>query len=373
MHLVCPRCEVTLQRRLSQGRVYWSCERCEGRTASLGLLRRMLSRPAVTQLWLRSENRETSRPGCACPCCRKQMVEISVSGENGMEAIDVCRRCMFIWFDSGEMDALPRSEANADAAEEDPRQALLQREVALMKVQLIKEAAEDSQSDALPDSRWEQVVGFLGLPVEGNTGQSAREPLVTWALSVIMILLSVVSWIADLDLAFVFGLVPAEWMRFGGVTFVTSFFLHGGIWHLLGNLYFLLVFGDDVEDTLGRWQYLGVVLICAMVGDVAHILADPSSTTPCVGASGGISGLLAFYALTYPRRKIHFLFHFLSWYRWLKAPAYVLFIVWGAYQALGTALQIFGDTKVSYMAHVGGAGAGLFCWILYKASWPKTI
>ena len=86
------------------------------------------------------------------------------------------------------------------------------------------------------------------------------------------------------------GLIPAQATRDGGVTFLTSFFLHAGILHLVGNIYFLFVFGDDVENFLRPFRYLALIAFAAFIGDLAHIAADPHSQIPCVGASGGIAG-----------------------------------------------------------------------------------
>src|SRR5204863_9416604 len=116
-----------------------------------------------------------------------------------------------------------------------------------------------------------------------------------------------------------FGLVPAQATRSGGLTFVTAFFLHGGILHLAGNIYFLLVFGDDVENFLGPIRYLVLIALAAFIGDLAHIAADPQSQIPCIGASGGIAAVVTFYALQFPRIRLGFL---IRWYWWIRFPAW---------------------------------------------------
>ncbi|HCP92182.1 MAG TPA: hypothetical protein DIT76_09095 [Spartobacteria bacterium] len=91
-----------------------------------------------------------------------------------------------------------------------------------------------------------------------------------------------------------FGLIPAQASRLGGLTFLTSFFLHAGVLHLVGNIYFLFVFGDDVENFLRPFRYLALIAMAAFIGDLAHIAADPHSQIPSVGASGGIAGVITF-------------------------------------------------------------------------------
>src|SRR5207249_4486791 len=116
----------------------------------------------------------------------------------------------------------------------------------------------------------------------------------------------------------------------------TSFFLHGGWVHLLGNLYFLLIFGDNVEDYLGRWRYLLLILLAMIVGDALHVLMDPRSAVPVIGASGGIAGIITFYALKFPRVRLGFLFRF--W--WFHMPAYFALIMWVLLQFVGAWLQL---------------------------------
>src|SRR5207247_4333523 len=101
-----------------------------------------------------------------------------------------------------------------------------------------------------------------------------------------------------------FGLLPAQAARLGGFTFISSFFLHAGIIHLVGNMYFLFMFGDDVENFLRPSRYLALIALSAFVGDLAHITLDPRSQTPCIGASGGIAGVITFYALNFPRVRL---------------------------------------------------------------------
>jgi membrane associated rhomboid family serine protease len=146
------------------------------------------------------------------------------------------------------------------------------------------------------------------------------------------------------------------------LTFFSSFLLHGGILHLVGNLYFLIVFGDNVEDILGKTRYLLMIMLAAFVGDLAHILAEPSSTIPCIGASGGISAAIAYYALRFPRSHIGLIMFF----RWIRLPVLVLFLLWVGEQFFGIYLQIAGFSNVSSLAHMGGAAVGFFFWFFTR-------
>jgi membrane associated rhomboid family serine protease len=150
--------------------------------------------------------------------------------------------------------------------------------------------------------------------------------------------------------------------RDGGSTVFTSFFLHAGILHLAGNLYFLLIFGSNVEDCLGRWRFVALVLLATVVGDMLHVIAQPHSTIPCVGASGGISGLIAFYALKFPRTQLDIMIR----YRWVQIPAWGTFIVWVAMQSMGAMMQLAGFSNVAALAHIGGAMVGVLFWLGHR-------
>jgi membrane associated rhomboid family serine protease len=163
-----------------------------------------------------------------------------------------------------------------------------------------------------------------------------------------------------------FGLIPAEAWRYGGLTFLTSFFLHGGIIHLASNLYFLVVFGEHVEDYLGRWRWLLLVLLSAIAGDFLHAMVDPHTMTPCIGASGGISGLIAFYALKFPHARLGILFRYYYVFRWIQFPAWLAFVLWLSLQGWGAYEQIAGFSDVSAMAHLGGTAVGVGLWWIWR-------
>lgn len=201
------------------------------------------------------------------------------------------------------------------------------------------------------------------MPVERGTERLRTTPWATWGLAALIAAVSFLSF-TDLPATITsYGLIPAQYGRYGGLTFLTSFLLHGGALHLATNIYFLLVFGDNVEDLLGKRRFLVLIACAALVGDVVHIGGDPGSTTPCVGASGGIAGALAFYALAFPRVRLRFLLRVYLWFRWVSLPAYVLFLIWLVTQFLGSWAQLAGFSNVSSLAHLGGAGVGVLFWL----------
>jgi membrane associated rhomboid family serine protease len=159
------------------------------------------------------------------------------------------------------------------------------------------------------------------------------------------------------------GLLPAEPWRAVGLTFLSSALLHADVWHLVGNLYFLLVFGDDVEEVLGRPRYALLLLCAALAGGAAHVAFDPRADVPCIGASAAISGVLVAYASWFPRARLALLFFFFVSFRWLRCQAWFALVLWIVLQLVGAVMQAGGLSAVSAVAHLGGAGVGLLAWL----------
>ena len=149
------------------------------------------------------------------------------------------------------------------------------------------------------------------------------------------------------------------------LTLITSMFMHGGIAHLLGNMLFLWIFGDNLEHTLGHVRYLIFYLVCGVIASLAHVIttamfaSDPSALLiPSLGASGAISGVLGGYILLYPHRRVTvILLRFLT-----QVPAYVAIGIWFAFQLISGLGFLGGGSQtggVAYAAHIGGFLAGL--------------
>jgi membrane associated rhomboid family serine protease len=151
---------------------------------------------------------------------------------------------------------------------------------------------------------------------------------------------------------------------FGGLTLatlLTSMFLHGSWVHLIANMWFLWLFGNNVEDSMGHLRFLLFYLLVGLAATGAHILSAPSSPVPTVGASGAISGIMGAYLLLYPRIRIQTLFIFIIFIRILPVPAWFVLIYWFALQLLSGYITPMTETGggVAFWAHVGGFVAGV--------------
>jgi membrane associated rhomboid family serine protease len=283
-------------------------------------------------------------------------------------ALDVCKSCQFVWFDPSELEAMPAAAPKPEVKSPAREVPMAARElIAEYQIKEINERTRRAGYGDEPPELWKWLPCLFGLPVEYANPPLKRFPWITWTCAALILGISIAAFEDVHGAAQRFGLIPNEVRRMGGLTLLSSFFLHGGVVHLLGNLYFLLVFGDNVEDFVGRRRFVVLLIAATLGGALLHVLADPSSTRPCVGASGGISGIIAFYAMQFPHAKLGFLFRLGLWFRWVSMRAYVALILWVLYQCLIAAMQISGVSRVSAMAHLGGAIVGLLFW-----QWLRT-
>jgi membrane associated rhomboid family serine protease len=149
---------------------------------------------------------------------------------------------------------------------------------------------------------------------------------------------------------------------------LTSMFLHGGFIHLAGNMLFMWIFGNNIEDRLGPFKYILFYLLAGVAGGLAHVLANPNSQTPTVGASGAISGLLGAYIILFPHARVHaivpipILFFILGR---IRLPAVVVLGMWFVSQFFVGQGQQAGGGGVAWVAHVGGFIAGVILILLF--------
>lgn len=359
----CPNCHTKMTRVHSPQGVFFGCAACRGRAATLPVLRKHVDRTFLRELW-RDARAGKGHAGRPCPVCLAPMAEFPPAG--GTHNLDVCAPCHLVWFDPEEYEALPAAPPPAEATEENlppkAREALARIKIEQLEWQESRRGR--SLSADPPDAGWKYGLALIGIPVEIDAPAVNRLPVLTWAIGAAMVATLIFTFN---DLQYYvdeFGLIPAQAGRNGGITWLTSFFLHGGLIHLLGNLYFLVVFGDNVEDYLGKGWYVLLVILAAVTGDVMHVLFEPRNGLPIAGASGGISGIIMFYALAFPRARIGLFVWIFFLPRWINFPAVGFVVFWVVMQLIGVYMQVGGFSNVSALAHLGGAGIGLAFWVL---------
>lgn len=204
------------------------------------------------------------------------------------------------------------------------------------------------------------------LPIRDHN-PSGRTPFVTYALIAINIVVFISYYpfaSSERELALVFysyGVVPQfiisgeNWLGL-----LTSMFLHGGWMHLLGNMLFLYIFGDNIEDKMGHMTYLGFYILTGLAAAFLQIVFDPFSTVPMVGASGAIAGVMGGYLLLYPKARVDILFIFIIFFKVFTIPAWIMLGIWFGMQAFNGVASIGADGGgVAYWAHAGGFIAGM--------------
>jgi membrane associated rhomboid family serine protease len=199
----------------------------------------------------------------------------------------------------------------------------------------------------------------------------ARVPIVTYGL--IGLCIGAFLWQqgqSEIYVGYAFGMVPAEllgtWRPRGlppvlppWATIFTSMFLHGGWFHIAGNMLFLWIFGNNVEDVLGRFRYLLLYLACGIVAALSQALADPTSHVPMIGASGAIAGVLGAYLLLYPKANVHCFIWIIIFFRIINVPAWLMLGFWFVLQFISGLTDETGAEGVAFWAHVGGFISGL--------------
>lgn len=237
-------------------------------------------------------------------------------------------------------------------------------------------------------------------PFKDYPGPRRRVPWVTWGIIVVNIIVFIYQFsLGSAMQAFVFAysVVPVALVHgipqtsLQGVppdtpfltpnpvylTLITAMFLHGGILHIGGNMLFLYIFGDNVEDRMGHLPYLFFYLFCGIVASLAQIFVNPNSTIPSLGASGAIAGVLASYLLLFPWSRVRTVVFIVFFVTIVTLPAIVLIGIWFALQffdgitSLVQAQQNMGG--VAYFAHIGGFIAGLIITLLFlRRLWPQA-
>ncbi len=222
------------------------------------------------------------------------------------------------------------------------------------------------------------------IPLRDNI-PSLRAPVVTVGL----IIINVLVYLNQLTLppraaarfVYYYGLIPTEIT--GGdllvphpvplyATIFTSMFVHGGLFHIAGNMLYLWIFGDNVEDRLGRIRFLAFYLASGLAAALAQVLSNPSSKVPMIGASGAISGVLGAYLLLYPHARVVTLIFFGLFTRLVEIPALIVLGFWILVQVLSGLLTLGVEVGgVAWFAHIGGFVAGLVMAIPLKrrAAW----
>jgi membrane associated rhomboid family serine protease len=212
-----------------------------------------------------------------------------------------------------------------------------------------------------------------------DTIRSETYPIINYVLIALNILAFLVEQLQGRNLnefIFTYGLVPARYSvpqisaQFTSgqqvIAFLAFMFLHGGFFHLLGNMWFLYIFGDNVEDRLGHFRYLAFYLLCGWASGILHLFLNWTSQTPTIGASGAIAGVMGAYFILYPRAKVLTLVPIFFFLYFIKIPAFLFLGVWFLFQSLSAVASSAQTSGIAWWAHVSGFIFGIIFLKLFQ-------
>ena len=387
----CPSCNASLSEITHQGVTVDVCPGCRGVWLDPGEL--ALLSDTENDLPKESDSRRTapgqglqSKTDSHCPRCQAGFDTFEYAPGTSLY-IDRCKDCEGIWLDAGELKKIRNISHQrrflSIHSPTDPQrrlQELLRSENRRSRAQMTQArtatstAASGSSSRSGRSSTSVYFFQLLtGLPVEVDAKRE-RFPAATLGLIVVCLMVFLYQTFAVYDpMAFLhqYGMIPGLVTAGDGLMgLFTSLFVHGGWLHLLGNLYFLWLFGDNVEDRLHRGVFLLFYLGCGLVADFCHVIATNMPYVPTVGASGAISGIMGAYLVLYPKRKMYQVF----WFIQFRISVAFYLMIWLGLQLFYSSLaaQQGSGAGVAWWAHIGGFGAGaLGIWIFNRAGWLR--
>jgi membrane associated rhomboid family serine protease/Zn-finger nucleic acid-binding protein len=349
----CPRCTFALlppRRAASPGAgaapaaaAVEACPRCHGIFVQAAEAPALLGENAAVAVWARSSAaRALGKSALLCPAGHGRLNAYRVLAPPGAGLaveVDVCPACLGMWLDAWEAARL--------------RQAT--RQLAREPGYIPSHAPPGEEKDG---PGWYLFQLLSGMPVE-EYNPVRRRPVVVLAILLLCVAGFALGLAAPDRGAFLraWGAVPAELAAGRGLfTIATHLFLHGSALHLLANLYFLYIFGDNVEDRVGRLRFLGLYLAFGIAALVTQMASVGPTTLPLIGASGAIAGLMGAYLMLFPRTRVFVVVLFIR----LRLPIAVYFGAWIALQAgLGLLSIVEGQVGgVAWWAHLGGFLAG---------------
>lgn len=358
----CPNCRDPLEPQNLGIGVSYLCDKCGGAAIGIGALKnRNALKSFVDRIWQKARRR--SRYGRKlCPFCQEVMVEVKEDIDGGTLELDICNKCMMVWFDRGEQDKFPRKIADEDLSFKKIDDLSPESREALAVFDLKETRRQDKEwemDSKPPDSFLKKLITMLGFPTTSDSTGYTGFPAIVFGLTAIIIIVYVVNILSGNILMDKWGLTPIHWHRYYGLNFISSFFVHANLEHILFNLYFFVLFGRKVEGDLGKPRFGILLLLSHLFGIFVHFVFHVNSQVPVVGASAGISGIMAYYALAFPRDKIYLFdilfFHFI----WLRFSIRLYFILFVAIQLVGTIMQFTVGTSISFVAHLGGIFGGI--------------
>ena len=359
----CVDCGQTLIRKKSEYGLFWACEGCGRWMLAIPLLRSLLETEFFSRFWkeLRNSGEGTGKP---CPACSKPLNQLSLgSPEAPLEPL-ACKNCNNAWFTPAERAGLPIKPSLQATVTPKPLPTAAAQAAAMMQVEIMAERARnESKSDYSRIPLWQKGLSYFGMPMELGDLEDQPIPWATLLLALTILIFSF-NFLTDVttDKSSELAFIPSDAGRNGGLTFFLNFLVDSGWTSLVGNLYFLYLFGRGVERKL-HWAGFGALFLFSnMVGNLAALGLGPQSKEALGGAGGGIAGILLFYAFVFPDKRLVFYF----FRRYIPVPAWAFLGIWVLFQILKAFMQSAMAGGISYVCTFGGLFAGLLGWLFWR-------
>lgn len=369
----CPHCDDTLRPALldqdPDGVLMEACPYCLGRVVNLGSLRQEFDHKTTKELWLLAYQQQASGE-LDCPHCARPMARICLPLQHSAHPtskleLDVCKPCQCVWFDHEELNRLPGKRKKTVLPAE-ARAAINQfayyRDIEMREQALAVEVNPDVKG---------LVLDILDLPIPDRKKMGSHSPFASFIVFILLILIGLWSLFHRRSIA-EYGFIAADPWRGGGLTLLSSFFVHGSSSHLLGNFMIYAMFAPVLESFIGFTRFLLLLMAASLAGLLFHAMAAINPAIPVVGASAGISGLITAFALMLPDNRVSFFWtrqyrrHVGDYPRQyeFRIPAFWLLVFWICLQVFEALKQSLGISHISAWAHLGGAAVGVGFWWL---------
>lgn len=363
--MICPRCDKPLNKNKRDFGLVFECSECSGKSISLPVLKKFIDEKYINEIWQKKQIQNLA-DALFCPSCNENMHCNIINEDENQTVIDICSKCLLIWFDKDELRVLPKKKEEVAKNEQisEKAQKALNSFIIEKELNIVRQKRKINESfGRVPPS---SIFHYL-LPLkEYNYHKLVNFPIITYLLSALLLFIYFVNQNELNEVIAEFGFISNDAFKNGGITILSSFFLHANFSHLLGNLYFLLVFGDNVEDIMSKLRYSIIIITSSISGILLHLFINFDASRPVVGASAGISGIICYYALRFPNVKIGDGFFFVKLY-WFRLPAIVYVGFWFAFQLFGLIMSKIGlISNISFSGHIGGALCGILFWYFTK-------
>ncbi len=378
MKYFCPHSQEKLKRATIKNQPVWFSSISKGRMMTKSIARKLIGDHEAQEIWYRAitSKEQTWKP---CPMCQREMTFVQSPSWVGTHEIDVCKPCHLLWFENDAFPNLPKVDDFINSFGD----ASVMSELVDLKTKTAIEQQRIREKNnqwfhSGPENNIERILGHIGFPIEREDIYNFTPPVITYSIIGICVIVFLLTQMDPTYFFSNFGFISNSPLKNFGLNFFSSNFLHGGFMHLFGNLMFFYIFSDDVEETLGRRDYLYFFIFSSFLVGFVSILFNPASI-PLVGLSGFVFACLVFYSLDNPKSKI--LFSSLPFYgpfaifkllsrspiSWLQVSSKYLFIYYIIKELLFYFLfEIRGATNTSHLSHIAGGLAGFLAYKMHK-------